>query len=129
MRIGEVGAATGTDPQNIRYYEREGLLPKPVRGPNGYRAYGKDHLERLAFIRHCRALDMSLSDIRRLLNYIEHPQSDCKGVDSLVEDQLAKVRARLKLMRALERQLVALRSHCSSGRPTRKCGILHELLA
>lgn len=128
MRIGELAAATGTETQNIRYYEREGLIPNPVRGANGYRSYGKLHLERLAFIRHCRAMDMSLSDIRTLLHFLEHPREDCSDVDRLVEQQLGRVKARLMSLRALERQLVALRSQCAAGRPAGKCGILHELL-
>lgn len=128
MRIGELAATTGTEPQNIRYYEREGLIPKPSRSANGYRTYGKLHLGRLAFIRHCRALDISLADIRTLLHFLEHPRQDCSDVDRLVEQQLGRVKARLKSMRALERQLIALRGQCASGRPARKCGILHELL-
>jgi Cd(II)/Pb(II)-responsive transcriptional regulator len=128
MRIGELATTTGIETQNIRYYEREGLIPKPSRGANGYRAYGELHLERLAFIRHCRALDMSLADIRTLLHFLEHPREDCSDVDRLVEEQLGRVKARLKSMRALERQLVALRAQCAAGRPARKCGILHELL-
>jgi Cd(II)/Pb(II)-responsive transcriptional regulator len=128
VRIGELAANTGTETQNIRYYEREGLIPPPSRGANGYRAYGKAHLERLAFIRHCRALDMSLADIRTLLHFVSHPREECGDVDRLVEDQLGRVKARLKSMRALERQLKALRAQCAAGRTAQKCGILHELL-
>lgn len=128
MRIGELAARTGIETQNIRYYEREGLIPKPSRGANGYRAYDQTHLERLAFIRHCRALDMSLVDIRTLLHFVGHPREDCGDVDRLVEEQLGRVRARLRSMRALERQLQALRAQCAAGRTARQCGILHELL-
>ena len=128
MRIGELAAKTGIETPNIRYYEREGLIPAPSRGTNGYRAYGKIHLERLSFIRHCRALDMSLADIRTLLHFVAHPRQDCGDVDRLVEEQLGRVKARLKSMRALERQLMSLRARCRSGRPAQKCGILHELL-
>ena len=128
MRIGELAARTGTETQNIRYYEREGLIPKPSRGANGYRAYGCTHLERLAFIRHCRALDMSLADVRTLLHFVANPREQCGDVDRLVEDQLGRVKARLKSMRALERQLKALRAQCAAGRTARQCGILHELL-
>ena len=69
MRIGELSAATGVDVETIRYYEREKLFAAPVRQANGYRAYGTIHLERLSFIRHCRALEIPLADIRRLLEF------------------------------------------------------------
>ena len=60
MKISELSRATGVDVDTIRYYEKSGLLPPPARQANGYRHYGDAHLERLAFVRHCRALDMPL---------------------------------------------------------------------
>lgn len=129
MRIGELAAATGVDVETIRYYERERLLTPPQRQTNGYRAYGKSQLERLAFIRHCRALDIALADVRRLLEFVEHPAEDCGDIDHLVDEQLTRVRARLKSMRALERQLAQLRKQCDAGHATGECGILHELVA
>ena len=129
MKIGELGEKLGVEVETIRFYEREGLLPAPARLAHGYRAYGPRQAERLAFIRHCRALDMSLSDIKVLLSFAESPTRDCAHVDSLVDDQLARLRARLKSMRALERQLVALRLQCQSRTRAKKCGILSELVA
>lgn len=128
MRIGELGKATGLDVETIRYYEKEGLLPAPGRQSNGYRAYSAAHLERLAFIRHCRALDMPLAEIKRLLDFASRPKADCHDIDQLIDQQLARVRARLKSMRALERQLAALRAQCAHE-ATGRCGILKELVA
>jgi len=129
MRIGELASATGVEVETIRYYEREGLLAPPTRRANGYRAYGKSQLERLAFIRHCRALDIPLAEVRRLLEFLEHPAKDCRDIDRLIDEQLARVRARLESMRALERQLAQLRERCDAKHPTPECGILHELVA
>lgn len=129
MRIGELGQATGVDIETIRYYEKIGLLTLPERQPNGYRAYGNLQLERLAFIRHCRALDMSLADVKQLLDFVENPDSDCNDVNRLIDEQRARVRARLKSLRALDRQLTALRSRCDAGHSTSDCGILQELVA
>lgn len=128
MRIGELGQATGVDIETIRYYEKEGLL-LPARAPNGYRAYGAAHLERLAFIRHCRALDMPLAEIKRLLDFIAHPEADCGDINRLIDDQLTRLRARLDSMRTLERQLTALRASCDAGHVAAECGILYELVA
>ena len=129
MRIGELSAATGVDVETIRYYEREGLLSARARQTNGYRAYGIGHLERLAFIRHCRALEIPLADIRRLLDFAAHPAAECGDIDHLIDEQLLKVQARLKSMRALERQLTELRRRCDAHHVVGECGILHELVA
>jgi DNA-binding transcriptional MerR regulator len=141
MKIKQLSTATGVDIETIRFYEREGLLPSPARSENGYRQYSQPHLERLAFVRHCRALDMPLAGIKRLLSLVDAPSSSAGNeADALVDEQLARVRARLKSMRALEKQLVQLRARCQGhahGVGTAEtpehdasaCGILQELVA
>lgn len=130
MRIGELSKATGVDIETIRFYEKSGLLPPPVRSENGYRDYAHDHLERLAFIRHCRALDMSLADVTLLLDSLaSRDPATLVQVDKLVDAQLGKVRARLQSMRALEAQLVALQARCDADHDHHACGILEELVS
>ncbi|WP_066271835.1 Cd(II)/Pb(II)-responsive transcriptional regulator [Hydrogenophaga palleronii] len=130
MQINALARATGVDIETIRFYEKQGLLPAPARLDNGYRNYAQAHLERLSFIRHCRALDMPLADVQRLLGFVDDPQGHSVNVDELVDEQLSRVRARLKSMRALEKQLLQLRSRCDGehgdGEP---CGILTELVS
>jgi Cd(II)/Pb(II)-responsive transcriptional regulator len=129
MRISELASATGVEIETIRYYEKEGLLPQAAREDNGYRSYSPLHLERLSFIRHCRALDIPLAEIRRLVSFIEHPADDCGDINHLIDEQIARVRARLKSMKALEKQLSKLRSQCDEVHAGRDCGILQELVA
>ena len=132
MRIRELGQTVGVDVQTIRYYEKCGLLPEPARTDNGYRAYGHAHVQRLAFIRHCRSLDMSLADIGQLLDLMERPSADGADVDRLVTDQIARVRSRLHSLQALEKQLLALQSRCAAhGQGEHlagQCPVLHELV-
>lgn len=97
LRIRELGAAVGVEVETIRYYEKAGLLPSPVRSDNGYRAYGQEYVQRLAFIRHCRSLDMSLADVAQLLGLMDNPAADGAGVDALVQQQIARVRMRPRL--------------------------------
>lgn len=130
MRIKELAQATGVDVETIRYYEKERLLPAPARQANGYRDYANEHLERLAFIRHCRALEMPLADVRRLLSALDAPGEPHPDVDQLVKEQLGRVRARLNSMRALEKQLLLLKASCGRcDQDGADCGILKELVA
>ena len=129
MRISELGKAVGVDVETIRYYEKIGLLPPPTRRSNGYRDYGPAHVESLAFIRHCRALDIPLAEVKRLLEFVAHPENDCRDIDRLIDAQLARVRTRLQSMQALEQQLSALRGRCDASHLAGDCGILHELVA
>lgn len=129
MQIRDLARATGVEVETIRFYEKQGLLSAPPRLDNGYRDYGPAHLERLAFLRHCRALDMPLADIARLLDFAQTPHAHCGDVNELVDAQLARVRARLQSMRALEKQLLQLRRQCTGTHASADCGILSELVA
>lgn len=124
MRIGEIAAQAGCDVQTVRYYEREGLLKAPAREASGYRRYAQEHLDALRFIRHCRSLDVSLAEVRRLLDFARHPGQSCGEVNALVDDQIRRVRERIKSLNSLEAQLVSLRSVCSGEGGGSSCGIL-----
>lgn len=67
MRIGELSTRLGLSTATLRYYESLGLLGEPERSPSGYRLYGTDDEDRLRFILRAKALDLSLDEIRSLL--------------------------------------------------------------
>jgi hypothetical protein len=72
-KSGELAGHTGSQVETIRYYEREGLPPAPARSESNYRLYGPTHVARPQFIRHCRSLDRTLGEIRRLLSFRDTP--------------------------------------------------------
>ena len=127
MKIGELAAQVGCDVQTVRFYEREGLLQAPEREASGYRRYAQRHLQRLQFIRHCRSLDIPLPDIRALLTFAAAPDQSCSQVDGVLDGHIERVRQRLKALRALEKQLVALRGRCD-GDPSHSCAILDSFM-
>jgi len=127
MKIGELARAAQTQVETIRYYEREGLLPQAPRSDGNYRIYGPVHVERLAFIRHCRSLDMTLGEIRVLLRFKDAPQAQCGEVNVLLDEHIGHVTTRIRELRQLERQLKALRDQCRTPRDAAHCGILNEL--
>ena len=73
VKIGDLAKAAHTQTKTIRYYEREGQLPEASRTESNYRIYVNSHINRLAFIRHCRSLDMTLYEIRTLLQLKDEP--------------------------------------------------------
>lgn len=127
MKIGELAQSTGCLVETIRYYERVGLLAPPDRGANNYRFYGPSHVERLGFIRHCRALDMTLDEIRKLLDLRDFPEQNCAEVNALLDRHIAEVKERITALSILEDQLGRLRSQCNTTDSTRNCAILNAL--
>ena len=127
MRIGDLAESTGTAVETIRFYEREGLIPAAQRADNNYRMYTAAHEERLAFIRHCRNLDMTLDEIRTLLRLRDAPLQDCGEVNALLDEHIGHVTHRIRELRALQKDLRALRARCGTPHAIEQCGILNEL--
>ena len=47
MKIGQLAQRSGVNIDTVRYYEREGLLPKAQRLSSGYRVYDDSDVKRL----------------------------------------------------------------------------------
>lgn len=127
MKIGELSSATGTPVETVRFYERVGLLPAPKRTSGNFRIYDEAHAERLAFVRHCRSLDMTLDEVRVLLQFRDAPERGCGEVNQLVDAHIAHVATRIRELRSLEKQLQELRTTCGDARSGAECGILSGL--
>jgi MerR family copper efflux transcriptional regulator len=70
MRISQLAERSGVPATTLRFYETAGLLPAD-RTPAGYRAYGEDSVDRLAFIGAAKNLGLSLEEISELLGVWE----------------------------------------------------------
>jgi len=128
LQIGDLARRTGCQVETIRYYERQGLLPKPARSPGNYRVYGPAHVEQLAFIRHCRSLDLTLEEIGTLLRYRSSPVGDCQRINGLVDAHIAEIETKIAELTELRGQLVALREQCNGPvEGGQVCGILRGL--
>ena len=127
MKIGELAKATTTAVETIRFYERSALLPEAARTDGNYRIYDAHHAQRLAFIRHCRSLDMTLDEIRVLLRFKDAPTENCGEVNALLDEHIGHVAYRIRELRQLERQLKSLREQCLVVDATQDCRILQEL--
>lgn len=66
--IKEAEQLTGISSQNIRYYEKQGLICPARNEDNSYREYSDNDIERLKLIRLFRKLGMPIEELRRLLN-------------------------------------------------------------
>ncbi|WP_329605275.1 Cd(II)/Pb(II)-responsive transcriptional regulator [Undibacterium fentianense] len=127
LKIGELAKRSGCQVETIRFYEKEGLLPPAVRSQGNYRLYSEMHAERLQFIRHCRSLDMTLHEIRQLLQYKDAPQETCVEVNYLLDKHIEHVAHRITELLQLQKQLTHLRSLCDNPTLGKNCGILHNL--
>ena len=127
MKIGELALRSGCSIQTIRFYERENLLPKPQRSEGNFRLYDTEYEEKLLFIKRCRSLNLSLQEIRELLNYKASPTDYCDEINQMVNEHLNTVKSNIKELQILKNQLEDLRSTCSKETTIEDCGILQQL--
>ena len=62
LKRGTLAKQAGVNGETLRYYERQGLLPKPERTESGYRLYTLDDVKRVKFIKRAQELGFSLRD-------------------------------------------------------------------
>ena len=113
--IGDAARQSGISAPNIRFYEKEKLLEAGLRGDNSYRLYSERDVHQLRFIRLCRALDMSLDEVRTLLGLDLKIKADCATARSSLDGHLSHVRQRLAELKVLEKDLQALRNRCDGS--------------
>lgn len=127
MRIGELARRTGISQETIRYYERIALLAAPERNPANYREYAPAEVDRLRFIGNCRSLDMTLDEVRQLLELRDNADARCGEANALLNEHLQHVQHRIEELTQLAAQLEGIRQQCQTDQAARDCGILNEL--
>ena len=108
MRIGELARRSGLAATALRFYEKAGLLPEPVRTASGYREYTAEVLPRLAFIRAAQAVGLTVGEIRDVIGIRDLGSAPCAHVLELIESRRAEVRSRIRELQQLERDLTQL---------------------
>ena len=127
MKIGELSKTTGCSIQTIRYYEKEGLLSTPERTEGNYRLYGERALKELEFIKHCRSLDIPLTDVKRLMELKNKPEESCASVNKLIAQQLALVNNRMRELKALKAELQQMPRLCTTENTSDTSGLIKSL--
>lgn len=123
--IGRLSERTGVHIETIRYYEKIGLIPKPLRSEGGRRLYDAGAAQRLSFVRRARDLGFSLEDVRSLLGLADE-KVICAEAFDIAERHRLNVRSRIVDLRRLERRLHSMTQACSRGE-TPDCAILDVL--
>jgi len=91
LRSGEIARRAGVSADTLRHYERRGLLGKPRRLANGYRAYPPEALDRVLLIQRALAVGFTLDELEELLRERDRGQPPCRKVRALAEKKLSDV--------------------------------------
>jgi DNA-binding transcriptional MerR regulator len=126
LKIGEVSKRSGVGIEALRFYERQGLLGRPVRTDSGYRLYDESVLDQLEFVKRAQALGFSLAEIARLTAESRAGQSPCAEVRAIVRARLAELDERLAELKRYRKELAAVLEEWDrlGDKPGHVCGLI-----
>ena len=108
MEIRALAELTGVPAKTIRYYEEIDLLPSPARKPNGYREYSEVDVDRLKLVAGARRLDLTLEDIKEILDLRDRQIAPCGVLLDLLDNKAQEINQRISELKALEKDLKQL---------------------
>ncbi|MEJ7583906.1 MAG: MerR family transcriptional regulator [Acidimicrobiales bacterium] len=121
--IADVARRRGYSASAMRFYERVGVRPPPGRTEAGYRSYGDDALDRLAFVARAKQLGCTLEEITDLIPLWEGRR--CEPVQTrlraLVTAKIDEARTRTAELVAFTAQLEQARSVLTGHTPDGPC--------
>ena len=120
-QIGEVAKTTESSIDTIRYYEKLGLLEKPVRSVGGFRLYPRETIDKLRFIKKAQALGLTLSEIKGIMRCSEEGLKPCCDlVRKLFTKKITEFESKIKELQRMKRDLEALLSEWIGPKEARK---------
>jgi DNA-binding transcriptional MerR regulator len=122
MRIGELADRVGVPADTVRFYERQGWLPRPPRQQNGYREYSAADVEHLRLLIDLRRLELPLEEAARLASYCHsgHCADTSSELPRLLAIRRAELADRMTRLRDLDARLADLERHLVEARPARR---------
>ncbi|MBI3246682.1 MAG: heavy metal-responsive transcriptional regulator [Deltaproteobacteria bacterium] len=125
--IGTVAKQANVHVETLRYYERRGLLTRPLRSVANYRLYPEETVRRVRFIKHAQALGFSLQEIRELLTLRAVPRARCADVRVRAKAKITAIDAKIRALQAMRKALATLVTECVGHGPISDCPILEAL--
>lgn len=119
LKIGQVAKLAGVAVDTVRFYEREGLLPKAARSRSGYRLFTPAAAERVVFIKKAQSFGFTLVELGTILRSIDRGDGDRRSAQLELERVIARVDVKLAELRRVRRKLVEAVEDLGSG----KCAI------
>lgn len=126
-KSGQLAKAAEVNPETLRYYERENLLPAPNRSESGYRLYTEDDVKRVIFIKRAQELGFSLKEIKELLTLTSDQQQSAASVKLLAEQKIQTIEEKIKGLQAMKSNLQALSNSCNGKGIIQHCPIIKSL--
>jgi len=120
LRIGQVASYSGVPVKTIRFYCDQGLIRPATRSDGGYRLFDDSIYAELSLIRSLRAMDVPLSELRRIMEVRRSGICNCTSLKGSIGSRLTAIDQRIQelaTMRAELSELLEQWQDCGGSRP------------
>jgi DNA-binding transcriptional MerR regulator len=129
LTSGAICAAAQVTRGQLRVYEREGLIPPPLRTAGGFRDYPPDTLQRLQAIRQLKEIGFTLAEIALLLAEGDAGHLDEARMQGLAAQQLEAIDTRIANLKVVRRFVAAVAGGDMTALNDPECSFLVQFLA
>ena len=127
MTMGKLAEKYSINRETIRFYERKGLFPQPMRSSSGYRLYDSNAEKTLSFLLRAKDLGFTLQEIKALLALRVANTEKCSLVKSQAHSKIEQIDAKLDFLKKMRKSLEILVATCENKSKTSGCPIIENL--
>jgi len=125
LTISRLAHDAGVNVETIRFYQRKGLLPEPVRPSGSIRRYGQMDVARVRFIKAAQRIGFTLDEIAQLLKLDDGEH--CAEAREIAAHKLIDVRRRMADLQRIDAALTELVDRCEASRGQVTCPLIESL--
>lgn len=109
LKIGELSKMSGVAVSTLGRYESAGLLEPSYRTSGRFRLYDDYLLDRIRFIRFCRAQGLDFSEIKKILDFMDNPEKAGPALEGALDKLIKKTESEIYSLGRHLKELKALR--------------------
>jgi len=124
MTIGKLAKAAGVGVETIRFYERKGLIKKPLRRERGFRLYSAEEASRIRFVKRAQELGFTLREVKELLDLQSKKKITGLQVQGKAQEKIKEIHNKIADLKQMETSLLRLAKVCGEGEQAiRECKV------
>ena len=127
--IGEAAARAGVSADTVRYYERQGVLPRALRTDAGYRLYSDAAVARIRLVKNAVGFGFAVKEVGSFLKACDGGRPPCRKVRESGGALLAEMDRRLVQLTAARDQMRGILDQWDQTLGDTSPGVPAQLLA
>lgn len=109
----------GVGVETVRFYQRKELLREP-KTSSGFRTYGEEDAQRIAFIKRAQDLGFTLSEVKELLELNTKPRMTCGTVKIKTTAKIKEIEEKISDLNRMKASLEKLACACDASQDSIK---------